>query len=135
MKHRQAVVRTDYEELSRWWAAHGWPAVTKELLPPTGFVAYDETGMKAAGWLLIDANVPLGVMEWIVTNPDNKPKESLRAIQMVVEQIKELADTIGLISIFTTVKNDALARVYERAGFGITDQNATCLVRSTSCLS
>ena len=132
MNHRQAVVRTDYDEFSKWWEAHGWTPVPKQLLPPTGFVVYDGSGMKAAGWLLIDANVPLGVMEWIVTNPNNSPKESLLAIHIVVQQIQELADTIGIQSVFTTVKNGALARVYEKDGFIVTDKNATCLVWSKS---
>lgn len=130
MKHRQAVARTDHDEFSRWWVAHGWPIIPKEMLPPTGFVAYKETGMKAAGWLLIDANVPIGCMEWIVTNPDNTPRESLVAIKTVVEQIKLIADEIGIKAIFTTVSNDALARVYESSGFIVTDKNSTCLMRS-----
>ena len=129
MKHRQAVVHTDYEEFSRWWDAHGWKPVPKEILPPTGFVAYDDNGMKAAGWLYMDANVPMGIMEWIVTNPDNTARESLKAIHIVLEQILRLADEVGLKAIYSSVQNGGLEKIYNRYGFVSTDKQMTSVVR------
>ena len=131
MKHRQAVVRTDYQEFTRWWKAHGWDAIPKELLPPTGFVATDDDGtMLAAGWLYCDANVPMGIMEWIVANPDNTPITSYKAINLVLEQVAWLADEIGLKAIYSSVQNEGLERLYNKHGFKSTDKQMTSVMRT-----
>jgi hypothetical protein len=131
MNHRQAVVQADYEELMRWWKAHGWEGVPKELLPPTGFIAYDDKP-RAAGWLYLDANVPFGMMEWIVTNPDNTPRQSFEAVKTVVEQITWLADEIKLLAVHTSVQHASLIKLYQKVGFEQADQNMINLVRSKS---
>ena len=118
-----------YEEIVRWWESHGWDAVPKELLPPSGFIVYDGDMMLSAGWLFMDAHVPLGMMEFIVANPDASPTQSYKAISKLVKHISELADSAGILAVYSSVKSSGLLKLYKKHNFMPQDCGMTSVVR------
>jgi len=99
------------------------------MLPFTGFVIYDDNKMLAAGWLYCMADVPCGMMEWIVTNPDNSARESLKALAILLEQITWLADKVGLKAVYSKVQNKGLEKLYAKFGFKSGDTSMIDMTR------
>lgn len=119
---------SDYPLASEWWQAHGWPAVPRGLIPVVG-VAVEINGSPAAmGWLKLESSTSIGMMEWVVSNPKNSPRDSVKAIREVTESIKACAKAQGRTALFTYCKQPSLARSYERSGFQITDKDMIHLV-------
>ena len=128
----------DYPIVSPWWPAHGWPMISEDVLPKCGIVVEDDEGVpRAASWLYMSNSNGVSMMEWTVTNPLNKPKESFRAVQTLVNAMRELAISLDYGVILTTSKNPALIRLYEKGGFTKTDEGVTHLLMLTKipCLS
>ena len=63
-------VDSDYEIISPWYTAHGWPTAPQLAMLPmgTGIIVEDGNGPLAAGFLYI-TNSPIGIFEWLVTKP------------------------------------------------------------------
>jgi hypothetical protein len=119
------VTPEDYPMLKTWWEGHGWPAVPQRVLPPLG-VLYGE---QAAGWLYMDnGGTGVAMMEWLVTNPENRPLVTVRAINAVVEFLKAEGKRMDYNIILTTCRQPALARLLNRAGFTTTDTEMTHLL-------
>lgn len=114
---------SDFEEVTRWWHAHDWPGLPLHVLPPLSALAVLPDGRRAAAGFAYMDNGGTGVamLEWLVTAPENTPRESLTAIGIVVDFLKGELKSLGYGSVFTTCRNESLARVLERAGFQRTD--------------
>lgn len=111
--------------LSTWWMGHGWPSVPQRILPPLG-VIYDD---KAAGWLYMDnGGTGVAMLEWLVTNPDVTPSETVRALRGVVEFLKSEARRMDYPVILTTCRQPGLAKFLERAGFHRSDEGMIHLI-------
>lgn len=109
----------DYPRLAAWWEGHGWPPVPQRILPPLGII-YADT---AAGWLYMDnGGTGVAMMEWLVTDPKAKPFEAAKALRKVVGLLKSEARRMDYPIILTTCRQASLARLLERDGFKITDQ-------------
>lgn len=120
--------KEDYQTVSRWWQSHGWNPIPQNILPPLGVIA---GGNAAAGWLYMD-NGGTGVcmMEWLVSNPDVRPRDALLGISAVVEFLKSEAKRMDYSVMLSTCKQASLARALERAGFQRTDSDMIHLLAS-----
>lgn len=113
------VTAEDYPMLESWWIGHGWPAVPQRVLPPLGVIYAN----RAAGWLYMDnGGTGVAMMEWLVTNPEAKPMESVKALVTVVEFLKMRAKQLDYPFILTTCRQESLARLLVRSGFEISDK-------------
>jgi len=114
---------SDYPEISRWWEAHGWPALPLAILPPLSVVveADDGRGLCAAFAYMDNGGTGVAMIEWIVTAPENSPRESWRAIGTALDFLKGELKSLGYGCALTTCRDESLARVIERAGFQRTD--------------
>jgi hypothetical protein len=108
----------DYPMLASWWAGHGWQAVPKVVLPRCGVIA----GEKAAGFLYMDCSAPVSILEWLVTNPEAKPKDAYQGLKMCVEFLQGEAQAFGKPVILSTCKQESLAKFLEKQGFERTDE-------------
>jgi hypothetical protein len=112
-----------YDMVSEWWAAHGWVSVLPEFLSKTGIVAYDGDIPRAAIWLYrTDSKVMMA--EWLVTNPDNSPRESYAAVKLILEGIKNIADSSGTY-LMTFLQDQSLIKNFEKKGFHIGEKPYT----------
>lgn len=109
----------DYPTLAGWWTGHGWSAVPERILPPLGVIAGDV----AAGWLYMDnGGTGVAMLEWLVTNPAAKPRESVAGLRAVVDFLKSEAKRMDYPAILTTCRQPSLAKFMERCGFQRTDE-------------
>lgn len=115
MNCRRAL-QTDYEEICRWWKAHGWSCVPIELLP-SGWVVEKDGKMLCAGFLYIASNAPVGYLEYIVSNPDNGLKENYKAIDYLMDEIVKFAKYSLVKAMFARVHQRGLEKLYNKHGF------------------
>jgi hypothetical protein len=129
MTLREINLDVDHPVLAVWWEAHKWPVVPRSVLPKLGVVTLDGDLRVAAAFLYMDNSVGVCWLEWLVTNPDATGRQSLAGIAAVTEFLAERALEMNYGVMFTTCRQPALARIYERHGFGRTDEGVIHLVR------
>jgi hypothetical protein len=121
----------DYMVIAPWWTAHGFPEVPITMLPKSGVVITDEGKPVAAAWLYMSNSNGVAMMEWVVTNPENTPKQSVSAIRCLVGAVREMAKNCGYSFILAAAKQPSLIRLFERGGFMKTDEGMTHLLMLT----
>jgi len=104
-----------YEMVSEWWTAHNWTSVPQEFLSKTGLVVYDGDIPRAAIWLY-RTDSPVMIAEWLVTNPENLPRESYKAVNLILESIKDIADSSGAY-LMTFLQDPSLIKNFEKKEF------------------
>ena len=110
-----------YKTACEWWEGHGWDAVPQVFLPVVGFVIEDDGIPRCMAWLKQENSTPIAMLEWLVTNPENTPRQTMRAIKAVTGTARDCAKAMGRVALFTYCKQPSLARVYENSGFQQTD--------------
>jgi hypothetical protein len=120
---------TDYPIVKEWWEGHGWNAVPLAVLPKLGVMAMLNEKPIASGWLYMDNSVGVSMLEWMVANPDAKPKAVYKSIKTIVEFLKTQAKEMNYTVMLTTCKQESLARVYEKTGFQRTDSEMIHLIQ------
>jgi hypothetical protein len=121
---------SDYVLLCSWWLAWGWAAPAPAMLPPTGYIVEVEGKPVLAGFLY-QADSALGWVEWVIGNPAFR-LERKQALPALLEAIAVEAKRRGIQALFTSSNHPGLIEGYKAAGFGITDQNVTHLIRRLS---
>ena len=110
--------------LEAWWRKHGFPPVPMQLLPPLG-VIFDN---KAAGWVYMDnGGTGFAMMEWLVTDPQGGIK-AVRAMEHVVTFLLSELKELGYGFVFTSCRQEMLAKFLVKRGFVKTDAGMTHLV-------
>src|SRR5690606_10272023 len=97
-------------------------------IPPFAFLAHDldGTGRAFACAYLDNGGTGLAMLEWIVTNPDNAPRESLRALNTLLPFMRDhLRDRLDYPFILATCRQPALSRILEKHQFQRTDGQMT----------
>lgn len=121
----------DHPMLMRWWKAHGWPGVSKAILPKMGFIVENNGKPVIAGFVYMDNSVGVAFLEWVVGSPDANGKEVVVGIGALVDFVgKRLKmPDLNYGVLMTACKQEALIRLYEKNGFQKTDDGLTHLVK------
>lgn len=119
---------TDYELFAQWWKDHNFDAVPPVALPALGVVTEYNGKPVAAAWLYLDTSTPIGMLEWIVTDPANKPKVSAIGISHAVQALRYSAMELGHTIILSSCRQQSLAHLLERLGFTETDKQVIHLI-------
>ena len=107
----------DYDAICSWWVDHGWAPVPSYLLPD-GWIVEDETGVaKCAGFLYRDSTAPVGMMEWVVSNPENTPMGSYKALSLLISEVLKNATASGCRIVYSKLVHEGLERLYNKHGF------------------
>ena len=115
----------DYPTLATWWEAHEWPAIPIDFLPALGIVIEGH----AAGFLYNDPTSAGIMLEFVVTHPLNTPRESAKAIKLLISTAESIARDMGRTSIFTTCKQQSFSRLLQSSGFIETDKSMIHLIK------
>jgi hypothetical protein len=115
----------DHATIATWWEAHEWPAVPVEFLPALGIVIDGH----AAGFLYNDPTSAGIMLEFVVTHPLNTPRQSARAIKLLIYTAEIIAHDLGKTSLFTTCQQPSFARLFQSSGFIETDKNMIHLIK------
>lgn len=124
---RPIDLETEYDIFVKWWKAHGWGAVPKLVLTKFGYVVCDKGSghMLAAGWAYLDTNSPIAFIEWIVTNPENSPRESLKALHILIDSMTKVFKDAGRCAVLVSIKSKGLIKLFKKAGYSVTDSGMT----------
>lgn len=118
----------DYPAAHAWWQGHGWAPVAAEILPRLGMVAEIDGRAAGMGWCYLDNSVGVAIMEWLVTDPANTPRQSAQAVFHLAQCLTGAAKALGYGVTFTSCRQQGLARLLERAGFQKTDTDVIHLM-------
>lgn len=111
----------DYPLFLSWWDGHGFPALPQEILPSLGMLISIDGVPTAAAWCYLDSTTPLAMIEWVVTNPDAKPRTVPGAISAALEALTVTAKDLGYTTVLATCRQPSLSKVFQRQGFNVTD--------------
>jgi hypothetical protein len=108
----------DYETAQAWWRHHKHPVVPQDILPKCGVAILGKDGKPMAmGWLNLDnSGVGVSMLNWIVTNPENKPVASSMAIRELAEASRQVANELGY-GVMMVTATTGISRLLRRAGF------------------
>lgn len=99
----------DYDLYASWFDV---PPQLEDL-PPIGLVSGD---MKAVGFLY-RTDSTFCVLAFWHAHPDNKPRETYRALRQVIMGLCDVAKEIGKKNVFITTGNRAMIQLLKRLGF------------------
>jgi hypothetical protein len=117
-------------EILPWWEARGEGTMPAWLLPPLGFVAVDDSGPCAAGWLTVFEGVAAGQVDWLVGRPGLAPARAREACQAVYVALEEAARELGLRMLFASACRPPMAREARGCGFSVTARGVTHLAKA-----
>lgn len=124
-------VRGDYQDACEWWREHGWTPCPADHLSPTGLIVFDQCHKYCAGWLYVTSS-GFAWFEFLVSNPQSPIKKRKRALELIVEHVLEVARGCGVKTVFTSLKNKNLEKLYQQKGFVVTDRGVTHLIARVS---
>ena len=127
MKSREFSFETDYEEVEQWFVARKW-AMQPALLSDMGRVVSDDKGLIAAGWLYL-TNSTWSFIEHLVTNPNAGLKARHKAIRLILDELTGLAFKNHATNCVGFLKSRGIVKAYRRAGFQVTDQGMTVVMK------
>lgn len=119
----------DYPIVQGWWIGHGWPPVPEQMLPKLGLIISSDDADLAAGWLYMDNSVGVCMLEWVVSNPDARPFDSVRAIRELGMLMEQEARRMGYWVMMTSCKQPALAKLWVKMGYLETDGSMIHLMK------
>lgn len=118
-----------YALISTWWQGHGWPSMPAHKLPPLGFVVLCGDKPVAAAFAYLDnGGTGVAMLEWTVGDPQAEPKTVLKALKVLFPFMVGELNKLDYDVIFTSCRQQGLARIYEKCGFLKTDEGMTHLV-------
>lgn len=120
----------DYDMVAKWWKYHGWDSVPAHILPALGVIVHDGDRDLVAAWLYMDNSVGVCMMEWLVSSPNAKPRETIKGVRLIIEFLREEAKELGYGVMLTTCKQKLLSRLYEKNGFVKTDEGMTHMLQN-----
>lgn len=93
-------------------------------MPKTGLVVNDDNGHAlCVGVLYLDRSSPVGVFGWLISNPDNKARESAEAIRLLIASMPSYAEKQGVKHLLTMFDSRGINRELDRFGFINADEN------------
>ena len=119
MHVRMIEVETEYEAFTPWWERRGLTAPSKIILMGAHGLAVRDGAHRdiCAGWVYVSNKGIVGMVEWVVSNPDvldgRVVKMALGLLYDFLEQFCK--DTAGCTVIFTsTQRHGSVARFLEK---------------------
>ena len=107
----------DYSTACEWWDGHDHPHVSEAVLPCCGVVVEDMRLQPVAmGWLYLDNSRGVSMLAWMVTNPNNLPRDSVRSLTILAEASKQVSKELGY-GVLIASAAEGLARLLSKNGF------------------
>lgn len=114
-----------YDIVSKWWQTHGWPALPKNVLPKRAYISVINEKPLIAGFLYKDDSSSLGMLEWIVANPDADYSEKTVGFNELITHIDNVCKNDKILFVLASTNNKSLKERYLKNGFIESDQNMT----------
>ncbi len=117
----RTLTGSDYEILSDWWKAWGWPVMEKDMLPDngTGGIMVENEGENIVAGFLYWSNSKLVWLDWIISNPSADKKIRKQAIEMLILTAEQMVKEAGSKYIMSISRSNSLLKIHEKIGWSI----------------
>ena len=123
----------DYPLIREWFEGNGSLGPHQSHLPPLGIVVEDEDGPLAAVGAYQSVGVSVAFPEWLVTNPDTKPKKKLRAVIIAMRGLERMLVAQGYEFQRIAIIDDRIAALAKsQLGFHNLGPKVHYLMKNTS---
>ena len=111
----------DYEILSEWWKAWGWPVMVKDMLPDngTGGIMIENKGENIVAGFLYWSNSKLVWLDWIISNPNVDKKIRKQAIEMLILTAEQMVKDAGSKYMMSISRSSSLLKIHEKIGWSV----------------
>jgi hypothetical protein len=111
----------DYEILSEWWKAWGWPVMVKDMLPDngTGGIMIENKGENIVAGFLYWSNSKLVWLDWIISNPNADKKIRKQAIEMLILTAEQMVKDAGSKYMMSISRSSSLLKIHEKIGWSV----------------
>lgn len=117
----RTLTGSDYEILSDWWKAWGWPVMAKDMLPDngTGGIMVENKGENIVAGFLYWSNSKLVWLDWIISNPNADKKIRKQAIEMLILTAEQIVKDAGSKYMMSISRSNSLLKIHEKIGWSI----------------
>jgi len=117
----RTLTGSDYEILSDWWKAWGWPVMKKDMLPDngTGGIMVENEGENIVAGFLYWSNSKLVWLDWIISNPSADKKIRKQAIEMLILTAEQMVKEAGSKYIMSISRSNSLLKIHEKIGWSV----------------
>lgn len=117
----RTLTGSDYEILSDWWKAWGWPVMAKDMLPDngTGGIMVENEGENVVAGFLYWSNSKLVWLDWIISNPNADKKIRKQAIEMLILTAEQMVKDAGSKYMMSISRSNSLLKIHEKIGWSI----------------
>ena len=114
---------SDWEIMSAWWKAWGWPEMSKDLMPLNGLggIIVEKEDIPIASGYLYLTNAKVAWTEWIVSDPNYRQEDRGDALKMIVNGLEDIAIASGYKIILSVGRNKGLLNIHKELGYTVDD--------------
>ena len=117
----RTLTESDYEILSDWWKAWGWPPVVKDMLPDngTGGIMVENEGENIVAGFLYWSNSKLVWLDWIISNPKSDKDIRQEAIKKLILTAESMTKEAGSKFMMSISRSNSLLKIHKELGWTI----------------
>ena len=117
----RTLTESDYEILSDWWKAWGWPVMAKDMLPDdgTGGIMIENEGENIVAGFLYWSNSKMVWLDWIISNPNADKKIRKQAIELLILTAEQMVKEAGSKYMMSISRSNSLLKIHEKIGWSI----------------
>ena len=117
----RTLTESDYEILSDWWKAWGWPILVKDMLPDngTGGIMVDNEGENIVAGFLYWSNSKLVWLDWIISNPKVSRDIRQEAIKKLILTAEHMTKKAGSKYMMSISRSNSLLKTHKQMGWNV----------------
>ena len=117
----RTLTESDYEILTDWWKAWGWPILVKDMLPDngTGGIMVENEGENIVAGFLYWSNSKLVWLDWIISNPKTNRDIRQEAIKKLILTAEHMTKEAGSKYMMSISRSNSLLKIHKELGWTI----------------
>ena len=117
----RTLTESDYEILSDWWKAWGWPVMAKDMLPDngTGGIMVENKGENIVAGFLYWSNSKLVWLDWIISNPKVSRDVRQEAIKKLILTAESMTKKAGSKYMMSISRSNSLLKTHKQMGWSV----------------
>lgn len=117
----RTLTESDYEILTDWWKAWGWPVIVRDMLPDngTGGIMIESEGENVVAGFLYWSNSKMVWLDWIISNPKTNRDIRQEAIKKLILTAESMTKEAGSKFMMSISRSNSLLKIHKELGWTI----------------
>ena len=117
----RTLTESDYEILTDWWKAWGWPVIVRDMLPDngTGGIMVENKGENVVAGFLYWSNSKMVWLDWIISNPKTNRDIRQEAIKKLILTAESMTREAGSKFMMSISRSNSLLKIHKELGWTI----------------